>query len=47
MANISVTPPVYDRNDPEGTIKKLCEYSAKLQEELQWVLTQMEKQIEK
>ena len=43
MANISTTPPVFDGNNLEGTVKKLCEYSARLQEELQWILTQMEK----
>lgn len=43
MANISVHPPSYDRNDLEGTVRKLCDYSIKLQEELQWILTQMEK----
>ena len=47
MAHITATPPVYDRTDPEGTIRKLCEYNAKLQEELQWMLTQMEKKIQK
>lgn len=47
MANISVTPPQYDIRDPQGTIRKLCEYNVKLQEELQWLLTQMEKKIEK
>lgn len=45
MAHITVTPPVYDGKDPEGTIRKLCEYNAKLQEELQWLLTQMEKKL--
>lgn len=43
MAHITVTPPAYDKNDPEGTIRKLCEYNARLLEELQWLLTQMEK----
>lgn len=47
MANITVTPPVYDRTDPDKTLRQLCEYNAKLQEELQWCLTQLEKKIKK
>lgn len=45
MANITTTPPNFDRNDVEGTVRKLCEYTARLQEELQWLLTQMEKKM--
>ena len=47
MANISVTPPGFDRNDPEGTLKRLCEYEAKLHEELSWLISQLEKKIAK
>lgn len=47
MANITTTPPGFDRNDMEGTVRKLCEYTARLQEELQWLLTQMEKKMQK
>ena len=47
MANISVSPPTFDRNDVEGTVKKLCEYDAKLHEELSWLISQLEKKIGK
>ena len=47
MANITVTPPAFDRNDLEGTVKRLCDYNARLQEELQWLLTQVAKQNQK
>ena len=47
MAHITVTPPAYDKNNPEDTIRQLCDYNTKLQEELQWLLTQMEKKIQK
>ena len=42
--NISVHPPAFDRNDVEGTVKKLCDYNIKLQEELQFLLLQLAKQ---
>lgn len=47
MANITVSPPSFDHNDLEGTVKKLCDYNIKLQEELQFLLTQMAKQSQK
>lgn len=48
MANlavhITVHPPAFDRNDVEGTVKQLCDYNIKLQEEIQFLLTQLAKQ---
>lgn len=44
MANITVTPPYFDPRDLEGTVKKLCDYNIKLQEELQFLLAQMDRQ---
>lgn len=45
MAKITAQPPLFDKNDLEGTLKKMCEYSAKLNEELQFALSQLEKQV--
>ena len=45
MTHITVTPPVYDKQDLEGTIKRLCDYNVMLNEQLQYCLTLMEKQI--
>lgn len=42
--HITVHPPGFDRNDMEGTVKKLCDYNIKLQEELQFLLDQLAKQ---
>ena len=47
MAKITVSPPPFNGSDLEGTVKKLCEYSTKLAEELQWALNQLEKKIGK
>lgn len=46
MAKLTVTPPTFVKTDPEGTVKKLCDYNIKLQEQLQFSLTAIEKRIE-
>jgi hypothetical protein len=43
MAKITAQPPAFDKNDLAGTLKKMCDYCAKLNEELQFALSQIEK----
>ena len=43
---LSTKPPVFDRNDPEGTVKNLCNYLIQLQEELDFTLEQMKKLLD-
>ncbi len=46
MAKISVNPPTFQKTDPEDTVKRLCDYNIKLQEQLQFSLTAIERRIE-
>ena len=45
MAKITANPPTFNEDDLKGTLKKLCEYNVKLNEELQFALAQIEKQV--
>ena len=38
-------PPVFDRNDIPGTVKKTCDYLIQLQEQLDFALEQLQKAL--
>lgn len=38
-------PPTFDRNDVAGTVKRLCDYSRGMQENLDFLLAQIKKDI--
>lgn len=38
-------PPVFDKNDVPGTVKKVCDYLIQLQEQLDFSLEQMQKML--
>ena len=40
------SPPSFDRNDVNGTVKSLCNYTRNLQENLDFMLGQMKKNME-
>jgi hypothetical protein len=42
---LSTKPPVYDKNDPQGTVKNICTYLFQLQEELGFQLEQILKTL--
>lgn len=39
-------PPVFDKNDVPGTVKKVCDYLIQLQEQLDFSLEQMQKMLQ-
>lgn len=43
---LSTKPPVFDRANVEGTVKNLCDYLIRLQEELDFTLEQMQKLLQ-
>lgn len=43
---LSQKPPAFDRSNPTGTVKLLCDYLTTLYEELDFTLKQLQKQIE-
>ena len=43
---LSTKPPVYDKNDPQGTVKNICTYLFQLQEELGFLEQLDEKKLE-
>lgn len=45
MAVLPTKPPAFDRNDVEGTVKKLCDYNIQLQEQLDFQLAQTNKML--
>lgn len=38
-------PPVFDRNDVPGTVKRMCDYLIQLQEQLDFTLEQLQKAL--
>lgn len=42
---LSTKPPMYDKHDPEGTIRNICLYLERLQEELDFTLKQLQKAL--
>lgn len=42
---LSTKPPVYDKNDSQGTVKNICTYLFQLQEELGFQLEQILKTL--
>lgn len=43
---LSTKPPVFDKNDVPGTVKKVCDYLIQLQEQLDFSLEQMQKMLQ-
>jgi hypothetical protein len=43
---LSTKPPAFDRANVEGTVKNLCDYLIRLQEELDFTLEQMQKLLQ-
>lgn len=39
-------PPVFDKNDVPGTVKKVCDYLIQLQEQLDFSLEQIQKMLQ-
>lgn len=42
---LPVKPPVFDKNDIPGTVKRICDYQIQLQEQLDFQLEQMQKML--
>lgn len=40
---LSTKPPAYDKNDPEGTLRRICNYLYELYEELDFTLKQLQR----
>lgn len=43
---LSQKPPAFDKNDPTGTVRLLCDYLTTMYEELDFTLKQLQKQLE-
>lgn len=43
---LPVKPPVFDKNDIPGTVKRICDYQIQLQEQLDFTLEQMQKMLQ-
>ena len=42
---LPVKPPVFDKTDIPGTVKRICDYQIQLQEQLDFQLEQMQKTL--
>lgn len=45
VAILPGSPPSFNRNDVEGTVKALCDYSRNMHDTLDYMLGQMEKEL--
>ena len=43
--SLSTKPPAFDKNDPAGTLRKVCTYLQQMQEELDFTLKQLQKSV--